>query len=189
MVLVTMISLYFFLGRINFKKGLDLLIPAFYKINKKFKQTKLLMVGPNPDGYLESVVNPLIKKYKLNKQVCYIKPQYDKNLIECYKNSDLFVLPSYTENFGLTIFEAMSQKIPVVVSKQVDLAPVIKKNNLARVCDCNVDSLVEKIIQVLMNKKNNLIFKKKAYKFVKDNYTSSSVVKQIIKQYKLVLNN
>ena len=53
---------------------------------------------------------------------------------------------------------------------------------------CNVDSLVEKIIQVL-KKKNNQIFKKKAYKFVKDNYSSSSVVKQFIKQYKLVLNN
>jgi len=147
------------------------------------------MVGPNPDRYLENVVNPLIKKHKLNKQVFYIKAQYDKNLIACYKNSDLFVLPSYTENFGLTIFEAMSQKIPVVVSNQVDLAPVIKKNNLARVCDCNVDSLVEKIIEVLKNKKNNQIIKKKAYKFVKSNYSSSSVVKQIIKLYKLVLHN
>ena len=46
----------------------------------------------------------------------------------------------------------MSQKIPVVVSNQVDLAPVIKKN-LARVCNCNVDSLTEKITQVLKNKK------------------------------------
>ena len=141
-----------FLGRLNFKKGLDLLIPAFEKINKKFKQTKLLMVGPNPDGYLENVINPLIKKYRINKEVSYIKSQYDKNLIACYKNSNLFVLPSYTENFGLTIFEAMSQKIPVVVSNQVDLAPVIK-NNLARVCNCNVDSLTEKITQVLKNKK------------------------------------
>ena len=178
-----------FLGRINFKKGLDLLIPAFYKINKKFKQTKLLMVGPNPDRYLENVVNPLIKKHRINKEVSYIKPQYDKNLIACYENSDLFVLPSYTENFGLTIFEAMSQKIPVVVSNQVDLAPVIKKNNLARICNCNVDSLTEKITQVLKNKKNNQIIKKKAYKFVKENYSSSSVIKQIVKQYKSVLNN
>lgn len=178
-----------FLGRINFKKGIDLLIPAFDKINKKFKQTKLLMVGPNPDGYLENVINPLIKKYKINEEVSYIKPQYDKNLIECYKNSNLFVLPSYTENFGLTIFEAMSQKIPVVVSNQVDLAPVLKKNNLARVCNCNVDSLTEKITQVLKNKKNNQIIKKKAYKFVKENYSSSSVIKQMIEKYKLILNN
>lgn len=178
-----------FLGRLNFKKGLDLLIPAFDKINKKFKQTKLLMVGPNPDGYLENVVNPLIKKHRINKEVSYLKPQYDKNLIACYKNSNLFVLPSYTENFGLTIFEAMSQKIPVVVSNQVDLAPVINKNNLARICNCNVGSLVEKITQVLKNKKENQIIKKKAYKFVKNNYSSSSVVKQIIKQYKVVLYN
>ena len=178
-----------FLGRINFKKGLDLLIPAFDKINKKFKQTKLLMVGPNPDGYLENVINPLIKKYKINEEVSYIKPQYDKNLIACYKNSNLFILPSYTENFGLTIFEAMSQKIPVVVSNQVDLAPVIKKNNLARVCNCNVDSLTEKITQVLKNKKNNQIIKKKAYNFVKNNYSSTKVVKQIIEKYKLILNN
>jgi len=178
-----------FIEKLNFKKGLDLLIPAFNKINKKFKKTKLLIVGPNPDKYLENVVKPLIKKYKLSRQINYIKPQYHKNLVACYENSNLFVLPSYTENFGLTIFEAMSQNVPVVVSDQVDLAPVIKKNNLARICKCNTDSLVEKIFEVLKNKKKNRTIKKRAYKFVKDNYSSSIVVKQIIETYKLILNN
>ena len=58
------------------------------------------MVGPNPDGYLENVINPLIKKYKINEEVSYIKPQYDKNLIELlnflYKNNNFSRIDFYS---------------------------------------------------------------------------------------------
>ena len=51
-------------------------------------------------------------------------------MVNFYKNSNLFVLPSYSENFGLTIFEAMSQKVPVIISDQIDMVDEIKKTIL-----------------------------------------------------------
>jgi len=177
-----------FLGRINFKKGLDLLIPAFKKVNEKFPNSKLLMVGANSEGYLEKIINPLINKYNVKDQVFYHKPIFGKKLIACYRDADLFVLPSYSENFGLTIFEAMSQKLPVVVSNQVDLAPVIKKNNIARICKCTINSVNETIQSAILNKKKSLFMSKKAYKFVNNNYTSIKIVKEINKKYKEIIN-
>ena len=94
-----------FVGRINFKKGLNLLIPAFKKIKKNFFNTKLIIVGPDNENYFKSTLIPLIKKFKLDEDIVYKKPLYDEELVNFYKNSNLFVLPSYSENFGLTIFE------------------------------------------------------------------------------------
>ena len=143
--------LILFLGRINFKKGLDLLIPAFKKVNEKFPKTKLIMVGANSEGYLEKIVNPLINKNKIKHHVFYHKPIYGEKLIACYREADLFVLPSYSENFGLTIFEAMSQRLPVVVSNQVDLAPIIEKNDIARICKCNINSIYQTIKSAILS--------------------------------------
>jgi glycosyltransferase involved in cell wall biosynthesis len=177
-----------FLGRINFKKGLDILIPAFKKIHNKFPKSKLLIVGADGEGYLQEVVNPLINKYNIKSRVIYKKPIYGANLISCYREANLFVLPSYTENFGLTIFEAMSQKVPVVVSNQVDLAPIIKKNNIARICNCTVGSLYNKIKLSIINKRQSDQISKKAFKFVKNNYTSTIVVKKIFRKYKEIIS-
>jgi|TARA_B110000114_G_scaffold184059_1_gene226802 glycosyltransferase involved in cell wall biosynthesis len=176
-----------FLGRINFKKGLDLLIPAFKKIHDEFPLSRLLMVGGNSEGYLQKTINPLIKKHNIRKQVLYHKPIYGEKLINCYREADLFVLPSYSENFGLTIFEAMSQKTPVVVSNQVDLAPIIKKNNIARICKCTVNSIYLSIRLSILNKKQSKNLSKKAYKFVINNYTSDKVVNRINKKYKEII--
>jgi len=178
-----------FLGRMNFKKGLDLLIPAFRKIHDEFPHSKLLMVGGNSEGYLEKTINPLIKKHNIKKHVLYHKPIYGKKLISCYREADLFVLPSYSENFGLTIFEAMSQKTPVVVSNQIDLAPIIKKNNIARICKCTVNSLFHSIKLSILNKKESKNISNKAYKFVINNDTSDKVVNRINRKYKEIIKN
>ena len=81
----------------------------------------------------------------------------------------------------------MSQKTPVVVSNQVDLAPIIKKNNIARICKCTVNSIYLSIRLSILNKKQSKNLSKKAYKFVINNYTSDKVVNRINKKYKEII--
>lgn len=106
-----------------------------------------------------------------------------------YRQSDLFVLPSYSENFGLTIFEAMASKIPVVVSDQIDLAALIKKNKLAFIHKCNVNSLFRQIKFCIENKRLTNQNKRRAYNFVKENFTSELGVNNIYKIYKKILSD
>jgi len=96
------------------------------------------------------------------------------------------VLPSYSENFGLTIFEAMSQKVPVIVSDQIDMVDEIKKNNSAIVCKCNINSLYKSIELVLKNKKKKKQIIKNAFKFV-NRFKSSEVEKEMRLNYKKLL--
>ena len=178
-----------FLGRINFKKGLDLLIPAFKKINNVFSNYKLLVVGPNNEKYLEKVILPLVKQNRLEDSFKYLPAIYGKKLLQCYQESDLFVLPSYSENFGLTIFEAMALKVPVIVSDQVDLAGLIKKNKLAYVHKCNVNSLFRQIKFCIENKHLTNQNKRRAYDFVKENFTPEPGVINLNKIYKKILSD
>jgi glycosyltransferase involved in cell wall biosynthesis len=176
-----------FLGRINFKKGLDILIPAFKKISDEYKNYKLLLVGPNNERYLQIKINPLIKKYNISKKVKYHKPIYGKKLLGVYNRSILFILPSYTENFGNTVIEAMSQGIPVVISNNLDLSSQFKKHKIAKICKCEVKSLYDSIKSVISNKKDTLIMKKKAMKYVSNNFASATVLKKLNNIYLKIL--
>ena len=178
-----------FLGRINFKKGLDLLIPAFKKINNVFPNYKLLVVGQNNEKYLEQVVLPLVEKNNLEDHFKYLPAIYGKELVQCYQESDLFVLPSYSENFGLTIFEAMALKVPVVVSDQVDLAGLIKKNKLAVIHKCNVQSLYKQIKFCIDNKNITNENKVRAYDFTKKNFNGDNTVDMLNKLYSKIISN
>lgn len=178
-----------FIGRLNFKKGLDILIPAFKKIRNTFHNTKLIIVGPNNDKYYENFLMPLINKYNLSNDVIYHKPLYNNELTNCYKDANLFVLPSYTENFGLTIFEAMSQKVPVIVSDQIDMAKDIKENNIALICKCNINSISKNIKFIINNKRSTKSLIKRAYRFVKKNLSSTSIENEFTKNYNNILKN
>jgi len=82
--------------------------------------------------------------------------------------SDLFVLPSMNENFGLAIFEALYYGMPVLISKNVYLWEDIVKGGVGWVCDYSVESFREKLVQILHHnedienkKKQGPIFSKK----------------------------
>lgn len=178
-----------FIGRINFKKGLDLLIPAFKKVNLEFKNSKLIIIGPNNEKYLEDTIIPLIKKNNISKDIIFHNAIYDKKkLINCYRESDLFILPSYTENFGLSIFEAISQKIPIIVSDQIDMVKIIKKNNLGLICKCEINSIYSSIKKIIKEKKNKILLNR-SFNYVYKNFSSKKIEPKFYKEYKKIIFN
>ena len=99
-------------GRFSKKhKGFDLLIEAFNIFAKKNSEWKLDIVG---EGDEEPLYNSLIKKYKLQNRII-IHP-FTNNIQDYYTKSQVFVLSSRWEGFGLVLVEAMSHGLPVVSS-------------------------------------------------------------------------
>ena len=103
------------LGRIHPKKGLDTLIKAWSRIEPIFKNWELKIVGPDEVGYQKDL-EALIKKLNL-KRVLILPPIYglDKDIL--LSRSNLFVLPSKSENFALTVAESLSVEVPVIATK------------------------------------------------------------------------
>ena len=109
-----------FLGRINFKKGLDLLARAFGDLARQRADVHLVLAGPDDDGYGATVRRWLGEAGVLER--CTIAGmQVGAAKLAALHRADVFVLPSYSENFGVTVVEAMACGLPVVVSDRVNI--------------------------------------------------------------------
>jgi len=81
----------------------------------------------------------LSKRLNLN-NVNFIGPVYGDKKKQLYVDSDLYILPSYSENFGITIAEALSHATPVITTKNTPWSGVIE-NQAGWWVDSTVDSL------------------------------------------------
>ncbi len=105
------------LGRLNWKKGLDRLIEALAYV----PGAELVIAGNDEDGY-RSKLEELALNRGVAARVTYMGAVHGDKKWNLFRSADLFVLPSYSENFGLAALEAMACGRPVVVTPQVGLA-------------------------------------------------------------------
>lgn len=107
-----------FLGRIDYKKGLDILIPAFAAA--RLGDTPLVIAGPDRDGY-EPTIRVLVAQHHLQDRVLFTGMLHGRDRLEAYVDAALFTLTSHQENFGITVIEAMACGCPVLISDQVNI--------------------------------------------------------------------
>lgn len=104
-----------FLGRIHPIKGLDMLLPAWGAVQDQFPEWRLLVVGPDNIGHLAQM-RQLAEKLKLER-IQFIGGIFGEQKWKAYRDADLYVLPSYTENFGISVAEALAAETPAIVTK------------------------------------------------------------------------
>ena len=109
-----------FFGRISKKKGLDILVNAFHKLTQSYKDIYLVIVGPDNEGYASTIKKMLEEQGIANQTIFTGMLSGDErfaSLVDC----ELFVLSSYSENFGMSVVEAMACGVPVVISNNVGI--------------------------------------------------------------------
>jgi glycosyltransferase involved in cell wall biosynthesis len=131
-----------FLGRLHSKKGLDLLIPAFVELSRVRPNARLLLVGPGDSGYVDSL-KAAIGAAGIKDKVTFTGALNGEAKWGAMAASDLFVLPSYQENFALTVVDAIRAGLPVVLSHRVNLWSDVVEAGAARVCELDAGSLCE----------------------------------------------
>lgn len=102
-----------FLGRVHPVKGLENLLGAWAKVQPE--GWILQLAGPNEGGYLGNVM-ALAERLGITDRVQYLGEFDDQAKWGVYRDADLFVLPSFTENFGVVVAEALSQGLPVITT-------------------------------------------------------------------------
>ncbi len=144
------IPLVLFLGRINFVKGLDLLIPAFSHVVREVPSARLAIVGPDNEGY-GSKVRQWCNEHRIQDKVFIIDILGSQEVKQAYVDADVFVLPSYTENFGMTVVEAMASNCPVVISDHVNIWREIQEEKAGIIVKLDPTSIAEAILFILNN--------------------------------------
>lgn len=109
-----------FLGRIHIVKGLDMLLPAWQAVQDHFPDWRLVIVGSDdgyhgPTGYLEAVKSQAAQLGL--KRIHFLGPLFGQQKSQAYRDADLYVLPSHSENFAVTVAEALAMETPAIVSK------------------------------------------------------------------------
>ena len=102
-----------FLSRINPKKGLPMLLDAWKKLGPADWE---LMIAGNDDSTHLPVLERQIVELGLSEQVKLVGPLFGDAKAQAYLNADLFVLPSYSENFGIVVTEALGYQVPVLTT-------------------------------------------------------------------------
>lgn len=109
-----------FLSRVSSKKGVETLIKVWKSIPDQIKNNWVLrIVGEGDKGLDDSYylsIKKLIRDSELSNSVVLAGPKYGIDKINEYKNANLFVLPTYSENFGMVIAEAMVSGVPVITT-------------------------------------------------------------------------
>lgn len=104
-----------FLGRIHPKKGLDNLLGAWKRYKTINKDWILVVAGWGDTAYINKL-KKLVEQYRIQNEVYFIGSQFDKQKEASFRNSDAFILPSFSEGLPMAVLEAWSYKLPVIMT-------------------------------------------------------------------------
>lgn len=114
--------LVMFLGRLNFKKGVDVLIDAFALIAGDHPAAHLAIVGPDDEG-LRASLEAQVARLGLGQRITFTGALYGEDRTDALAAADVWTLSSHSENFGIAVVEAMAAGAATVISPAVNLAP------------------------------------------------------------------
>jgi len=152
---------------------------------KKEIPTKLVLIGDGPD---RSECEHLARELDLSKDVIFLGKQ--DGLTEILNASDLFLMPSQSESFGLSALEAMACGIPVVSSSVGGLPELNIHNETGYIAEIgDVDRMAKYVIELLTNERRYKTFSKNSRDRAVKNFDKNLIVPQYVEYYERVLNS
>lgn len=169
----------------NFRpvKRIEDVIRIFDGIQKVIP-SKLLLVGDGPD---HNKAYDLVEKLGLEKKVEFLGKQ--SRVVKILSASDLFLLPSEKESFGLAALEAMACEVPVVASRTGGLPEVIDHGKTGWLADVgDVDEMVRGALHILGKEKTHKDYGKNARKRAAECFNADRLVQTYEKMYQSLLD-
>lgn len=177
-----------FLARLNPIKGLDTLIPAFANAAAKDPSALLVLAGYNQDNY-GSVVKKIADENKIADKIIFTGPLSGKDKFAAILESDVFVLPSYSEACSMALIEAMHFGLPPIITEGVGFSNRIKESGAGMVVPKNVVSLTSAMSALLEDENIRNDIGCKAVVFARNNFLTEKVAQEFMHEYGLLIDN
>jgi glycosyltransferase involved in cell wall biosynthesis len=160
---------FLYLGRINEKKGIDLIFEAFFTLVNKssFRKIKLIIAGPVDNYHIEFEE---LKNRFIHINILILPPVISEDKKYLFSKVDSFLLPSYSEGFSIAALEAIAYGKACVFSENIGFSEEALKFGAALICDLNIKSLEEKMFHLISNTDLNILLKKNSRSFFLNNY-------------------
>ena len=169
-----------FCGRIEVKKGIIEAVKAVGKIIKTGYQVQLDLIGPIIDHKFHQAVKVLIEELKIQDHITFhSRIPFGEELLRYFRESDIFILPSYTEGFPHVIWEAAASCCPVIATS-VGGIPSLYKHRYHGILIPPRDyiALSDSILDLISNTTLRAEIVANAFKLVQD-YTVENCAKKL----------
>jgi glycosyltransferase involved in cell wall biosynthesis len=133
-----------FLGRITIQKGPDYFVRAAKRVLERNPKVMFVVSG---SGDMEESMMKLAADLQISQNVLFTGFLSGGDRHEMYTSSDLFVMPSISEPFGITPLEAMKLGTPVLISKQSGVSEIVQ--HAMKIDFWDVDEMANKILAVV----------------------------------------
>ena len=178
-------TLILFLGRINPKKGLDLLATAFAKVYNQFPQTHLIVAGPDSIGFL-----PTAKSYFTQagclEAVTFTGMLTGELKLATLAAANIYIAASYSEGFSMSVLEGMATGLPCVITTGCNF-PEAGIANAAKIVNTNYKDISDALIELLQDADGSKKMGDRARQFILDNYTWDKIALKMVSVYQDII--
>ncbi|MCL4519546.1 MAG: glycosyltransferase family 4 protein [Thaumarchaeota archaeon] len=167
-----------FLGRDYKRKGGDTALAVFHKLQKEFRDIRLIYIG--------KIREPTALKNVLQERSISYHESVSQNFLisEVYPVSDIFLLPCRAEAFGMSLVEAQSRGIPVI-SSRISAIPEIVDNGITGYLNdpTDVQGFVSNAAKIVQDKNMRNVMYERARRSVSEKYSVNDISQRLLKTY------
>jgi glycosyltransferase involved in cell wall biosynthesis len=175
-----------FMSRLDPKKGIIFVMQAAAKLLKQRDDFVVAVAGQGSRGY-ELELRRLSAKLGIEQQMVFtgtVSGQMKQSLLQ---RADLFVLPSYHENFGVAAVEAMAAGVPIIISNRVNIHAEVTRAGAGLVVDLDSNELADAIAILLDDDAKRRSIGQRGQSLVESNFTWDRVAAMTISMYETVI--
>jgi glycosyltransferase involved in cell wall biosynthesis len=175
-----------FLGRIDPKKGLDLLAPAFAIAQQKFPDACLIVAGPDSTGFLATAQNYFADAGCLD-NVIFTGMLTGSLKLAALAAADIYISPSYSEGFSISILEGMASGLPCIMTTGCNF-PEAETAKVAYVVNTDATVIADALIECLSDPIVAKAMGDRAREFIFQNYTWQQSAVKLLEVYQKIID-
>jgi glycosyltransferase involved in cell wall biosynthesis len=175
-----------FISRIDYKKGLDFLLPAIASVRQTHKDVWFLIAGAGEESFVSKIRTKIeaLGLTKITREIGFVSGVEKE---AAFQAADLFALPSLNENFGIVIVEAMQSGLPVLISDQVYIHKDIVAARAGKICRPDPKDCVRVLGEMLVDRGQTSDMAARAVQLATTKFSPEAATGTLIKVYNEVL--
>lgn len=176
--------LILFLSRLTKKKGVDILLKAFQKLAITLPDVHLALCGP-VDADIESMIERAKANRETGNRLILAGMVLGEEKRAAFLDADYYVLPTYSENFGIAVFEALAYGTPVITTTGMNVHETLAECQRVKIIEPDAEALFDAMHDATVNHWIPSEDVESTRQWLRDNFSWQHRAENLLKKYKL----